>query len=886
MFDVKRLRANNLTFYIVNPTSLAKKHAVNLLEADIKSFDVDVALVCETWFADYHSDECVNIPGYALFRRDRKGRKGGGVCAYVRKTLDCSFCKLDLGISAEQEIENLWVKISFNNNDSEFYICCIYFPPKPVYSIADFRYLLTCQVENVFLNSIDPVVLCAGDYNRLNTDFIETDLGLKQIVKEPTHCGRLLDKVFTNRPDLFVASTTKSLIKTKHSALLVRPCNSMANVIPPSNQKRKKVTLYDTRQFNIDRLRYFIGNFNWSSVYWCNNIQRKYDIFITSLKDIIAKAVPCKIVTMGTRDPPFMTPLVKDLLNNRRKLLCKGRTQEADVLAIKINELIGNIRSQSFNKLNNASIKQLWSSIKPRTSDIAPIPACLQDVNAVNRYFSGISYDSSSSFNYDSVRMNETFRETRDVGLHTQYQPTLSPGLVEYFLSKLKSTSPGVDMIPSWVYQKCSFELSEVICHIFSESLLSGEIPDHWRQAVVTPIPKVPKPTHLNDLRPISVTPILSRVLEKYIVKNIIFPAIPSQLLSDQFAYRPSGSTSCALIYTLHHVTQMLENNAYVRCVTIDFSKAFDVIDHGILLNKVRKLNLPVNIHNWIVSFLQCRSQVLSYKGITSDACYINRGIIQGSGLGPVNFCIMANDLKTLSLSNILCKYADDMDVLTAENSDVGMEDEISNIRRWASENKMSINFNKTKEIVFRRPCPRQSLCLPNLTDIERVNNVKMLGVNITDNLKMDAHVKTILSACSQRLYLIKQIKNQGLCSEKLDIIFQALIISKMTYALPAWGGFLTVELSNSINAFFKRAFKYKLVSKIFKIEELLRDADCKLFGKVRNPSHCLFQLLPHTEADNKPYGLRARGHPYPLPTINTQRFKSSFVNRNLFNLK
>lgn len=511
VFDVTKLRADTLTIYIVNPTSLARKDAVNLLEADLRSFDVVIALVCETWFADLHSDESVNIPGYNLFRRDRKGRKGGGVCAYARKTLDCSLCKLDLGNSiAQLSIENLWVKVNFKY--CEFFICCIYFPPKPVFGVDDFKNLLTCQVENVFFNSINPIVHCAGDYNSLNTEFIETELGLKQIVKEPTHCGKLLDKVFINRSDLFVASVIKSLIKTKHSALLVRPCNSV-DIITPTNQKRRKVCLYDTRQLNIDKLRYLIGSFNWASVYLCNGIQEKYDLFVSSLKDLIQKAIPCKNVTMGPRDPTFMTPLVKDLLNNRRKLFSRGRTLVANPLTVIINELIGNIRSQSFSKLNNASIKQLWSSIKLKSGGSVPVPECLQNVNAVNRYFAGISNDDSCNFNYDSVRMGEFFSGAGDAGLHTRYQPTLS--LVEFFLSKLKSTSPGVDMIPSWVFQKCSFELAEVICHIFSVSMFNGEIPDQWRRAIVTPIPKAPSPTHLCGYRPISVTPILSRILER-----------------------------------------------------------------------------------------------------------------------------------------------------------------------------------------------------------------------------------------------------------------------------------------------------------------------------------------------------------------------------------
>jgi hypothetical protein len=126
--------------------------------------------------------------------------------------------------------------------------------------------------------------------------------------------------------------------------------------------------LYDKRQSNIDELRHLLFNFNWSNVYNCIDIQLKYDTFLMSLKNMISTAIPCKTVTMGPRDPPFMTPLVKDLLNTRRKLLRRGCLVEANSLALRINDIIANIRSQTFAKLTNATSKQLWDAVKPKAN--------------------------------------------------------------------------------------------------------------------------------------------------------------------------------------------------------------------------------------------------------------------------------------------------------------------------------------------------------------------------------------------------------------------------------------------------------------------------------------------------------------------------------------
>jgi len=108
----------------------------------------------------------------------------------------------------------------------------------------------------------------------------------------------------------------------------------------------------------------------------------------------------------------------------------------------------------------------------------------------------------------------------------------------------------------------------------------------------------------ISDYHPISVTPLLSRVAEKLLVANWLRPAIPSDMIADLFGFRPTGSTDCALIFMMHHVSGMLENCEYVRCLMIDFSRAFDVVNHVILLHKLSKLNLPDYIVNWIVSFL------------------------------------------------------------------------------------------------------------------------------------------------------------------------------------------------------------------------------------------------------------------------------------------
>jgi hypothetical protein len=119
--------------------------------------------------------------------------------------------------------------------------------------------------------------------------------------------------------------------------------------------------------------------------------------------------------------------------------------------------------------------------------------------------------------------------------------------------------------------------------------LFTGTLPRQWLTAIITPVPKLSTPSTISDFRPILVTPIMSRITETIFVSQWLRPAIDSAMIADQFAFRPTGSTTCALVYFMHHVMRLLESNNYVRCLMIDFSKAFDRVNHEVLADKIEQ---------------------------------------------------------------------------------------------------------------------------------------------------------------------------------------------------------------------------------------------------------------------------------------------------------
>ena len=167
---------------------------------------------------------------------------------------------------------------------------------------------------------------------------------------------------------------------------------------------------------------------------------------------------------------------------------------------------------------------------------------------------------------------------------------------------------------------------------------------------------------------------------------------------------------------------------------------------------------------------------------------------------------------------------------------------------------------------------------------------VEVISVNdgndngILAHLILEAHVNYILSICSQRIFLMKKLRDQGLPINQLQTVFQSLIISRLLYALPAWDSFLSVALIGRIDAFFKRCSKYGLTTTVFTVGELMDSASYALFVKMQKSGHCLYDILPRRDAVN--ISLRPRGHSFQLPHCFYELFKKSFLNRCLFEYK
>ena len=368
----------------------------------------------------------------------------------------------------------------------------------------------------------------------------------------------------------------------------------------------------------------------------------------------------------------------------------------------------------------------------------------------------------------------------------------------------------------------------------------------------MSPVPKVKNPSEFSgyaDLRPISVTPILSRLVEKIVVKKYLLPLMDNEQMVDRFAFKPTGSTTAALVELLHLVHTMFDQgNDYVRCILIDFSKAFDVVNHEILLKELRTLGMNKSIFNWIADFLTGRSQAVKLGDIISAFPMITRSIVQGSGLGPYLFILLTRKLRALSLINRLVKYADDMTLglVVPQHTDCLIDEELKNIVNWSEINKQNINTNKTQEIIFwKTGKPSKAINIPLIPQIDQAQQVRLLGVLLSSNLSFTPHIEYILAISTQRFYLLNQLKKMSLALAGLSNVFRALIVSRILYALPAFYGFILKSDDDRINAMFRKAKRWGVTTDELDLDLLSTVADSGLFNKIKFDNHCLHHLLP-----------------------------------------
>ena len=864
------------SLYLLNAAALTKLHAIEHLAADLASYDADIAVITETHFKAKHSDTVVGIENYVLHRRDRVGRGGGGVALYVRTSIQASVWTYS---ADDRTYELLWIRVG------SVFIAVLYHPPKPIYTTEGLLNYIEACVEEVNRDFPTAHIVLAGDMNQLPNDDLVERTGLSQIVKEKTRGANILDRVYVTCPQLYInVRAVKSIVKSDHKAVVAypdqRPCtqhkSTMKRIIRIKTPAQHALFLPHIANMNFDN--------PYPTAYSdpAMNTQAEFDHFYSTAIGLLDQFYPERTVTMTTRDPDFITPEIKYKLRRKNRLMRAGRVEEAGALAMRIGKDMTQHGKTRLCKIGGkVDAKEMWAAVRQltgRQQRVGPIDGITAE--SLNNHYAAISTD---------LIYSSPIRKTAATPSNVQY---ITEFQVFKILDKLRPTAMGLDMLPAWFLRLGAPAFYKPIAKLFNLSLANSYVPHQWKQASILPIPKTSAPKLHADFRPISITPVLTRVMERTVVQRFLYPALLSPPLTlsftDQFAFRPTGSPTAAIISFLNIITNMLLTDPYVIVIALDFSKAFDTVRHFTLLEKMAQLDMPDEAYNWLVAFFSGHSHCTVYQGQISKLKDITASIIQGSGIGPVSYVVNAGDLRTVFSSNKIIKFADDTYLLIPASNVDSRTIELVNVETWAKANNLMLNNNKTKEIIFidrKRRHRAMNADPPELNAIARVTSLTVLGVTWTNGLSASEHVRGIISSCAQALYALRVLRAHGLCDVALQAIYRSVILAKLLYASSAWWGFTSASDRQRIDGFVRRAKRSGLCpSDTAMFEELCESADAKLFNKIMaDEDHILHSLLPPIAIASQNYNLRRRVHNRQLPRHSGKLIDCNFITRMLY---
>ena len=552
------------------------------------------------------------------------------------------------------------------------------------------------------------------------------------------------------------------------------------------------------------------------------NVEQNVDVLNEYINFCIDMIVPKKVVKCFPNNKPWVTKDLKTLLNRKKHLLSTNDREQLKTVQKEINKQLNVCKTQFKEKVEcmfKTDTKSAWDGLKVLTgmkkSRVTPA------VDNVTKFCNDLNifYARFDKHNFSSVRSCIT-----DFLRHRQADPIIvTLEEVQKCLSSVKiNKAAGPDKIGSSVVKLCREPLAPVLRNIYQKSLDHSQIPIIWKTSELIPVPKKNPPTCQNDYRPIALTAIMMKCLER-IVKQHLSEQVKPYVDNYQFAYTANRCVEDATLsltdFVLSHVDKpnTAKQKNYVKILYVDFSSAFNAIQPHIMMQKLVNMNVNPSLILWINEFLTSRPQYVKFCDVKSDVVVTNTGAPQGCVLSPLLFTLYTSDCRCTNDTCKLFKYADDTALVArCINDDVLYRQNVLYFTEWCDNNYLELNVKKTKEMIvdFSPASVDHNPLYINDELVENVSEYKYLGTIIDSKFNFNQNVDAIHKKAHSRLYFVRQLSRLQVDHKILELFYTSIVQSVIAFSIVCWYGNSSVQSKSKLDRVIKSCRKVGVENK------------------------------------------------------------------------
>ena len=602
-----------------------------------------------------------------------------------------------------------------------------------------------------------------------------------------------LDLLFTNIDNLSVQENKDIFLKLDKHHLSYNFSFKVLNNNQNCIYAKKKFYSADYNQINMALLKC-----DWNKIIFTNNLDSMIDKFYGLLNELIQQFVPEQL-SRPKRFPAWFSQELRDIVVQKRfihflwkitndiyyfiefkrlRAICKKNARSCYMHYISQIEQNCRVNPRTFytfvnNKSNYAALPSRMILNNNKSDNIN------DTINLFSEYFH--SSFSNTGKTFEQLSSSEPSR----------IEILFSDNDILKIVSNFKDYGGfGPDGIPNVFIKNCIHSLLVPLTAIFRKSFATYSFPKQWKSSYIVPVFKKGDKKDISNYRPISILSSFSKILES-LFYNSLYNESYKLFNPNQHGFIKNLSTVTNLAVYADYVSKALDHHKQVDTIYTDFSKAFDKVCHGILIDKLFKLNINNGYIHWIISYLSDRTQYVVYNNCISVPSNVLSGVPQGSRLGPLLFILYINDLSTYIKFSLLLLYADDCKLSLIINSPFDsfkLQSDLTALEKWSIDNLIPLNIPKCAVMhVHRCNSPFYYNYTVNNIFLSKVSSFKDLGIIFDDNFNYSKHIELVASKSMRNFGWIRRQTKSFRDISTIRCLFNSFVLPHLYYASNIW---------------------------------------------------------------------------------------------------